>query len=1003
MKLPISALRRVLLTTMVVSLLSAGAAFAQSMKVTGKVTDAKTGESIPGVNVLVKGTTTGMATDMDGKFSLTAAKGSVVTFSFIGYAPLEVTVTSNVLNVQLSPMTEKIDEVVVIGYGTVKKNDATGSVQAVGTKDFNRGSLTSPQQLLQGKSAGVVITQTGGAPGGQGSQIRIRGGSSLNASNDPLIVVDGVPLTSESVSGQANPLNSINPDDIETFTILKDASATAIYGSRASNGIIMITTKKGSSATKMQLTYNGNFNINTVGKTLDVYNAADYKALATSLAGNLSGLPTSALSLLGNANTNWQDEIFRTSYGQSHNISAGGKVGMLPYRISYGYTNDDGILKNTSYSRNSIAGSFTPSFLDNSLKVTVNARGNFSKYNYGNQGAVGNALAFDPTQVISNGSPYGGYFTWVNAQTLLPNTISSSNPVAMVNQTDNRAKVNSFIGNAQFDYKFPFLPELRANLNLALDYTESHGHNNSPDDAAFVWRNGVGNYNNYSGIANNKLLEFYLNYNKTFGVHNFDVTGGYSWQHFWNKKYNYQAQNDPSSGNRIVSQDLTNKWESFLVSYFGRINYSLMDRYKLTFTLRDDGSSKFASKNHWGLYPAAALAWNINKEEFLKGFSKLSDLKLRLGYGVTGQQNLVGQDPIKQNYGYIPSWTIGNSTSAYYLGGQFIKTYRPEAYNTDLKWEETTTYNAAIDFGFFNNRISGSVDFYTRKTKNLLSYVQIPVGSNLSNYLYTNVGDMENKGVELTINARPVQTKDWNWNFSFNTAYNENEITKLSATNDPNAYITVGGISGGVGNTIQINKVGYPANSFFVYQQVYHSNGMPIEGLYVDRSGQGGSIVGNLNNKYIYKHPSPDVTMGLTNSVSYKNWDLFFALRVYLNNYVYNNIASANANYANLYNQSGYFNNLPTSVGKTKFKTQQLFSDYYIENGSFLRMDNLSLGYNFNKLISNKVAGRLSFTVQNVFVITNYTGLDPEVAGGIDGGIYPKPRIYTLGLTLNLK
>lgn len=994
MKLPISALRKSLFTLLVVSLFTASA-FAQAVKITGKITDSKTGEGIPGVSVVVKGTSTGTATNLDGIYSINASKGTILVFSFVGYNTTSIEAQGGTLNVQLVEAAKTLDEVVVIGYGTVKKNDATGSVQAVSSKEFNRGAITSPQQLIQGKSAGVVVTQTGGAPGSS-SQIRIRGGSSLSASNDPLIVVDGVPLSSESISGQSNALNSINPNDIESFTILKDASATAIYGSRASNGVIMITTKKGSSG-KMQISYNGTFNINTTGKTFDVLNAAELKDLATKEAGSLSGLPTSALALLGNANTNWQNEIFRTAIGHSHNISLAGKVSVVPYRISYGYTKDEGVLKNTDYDRHSISTSFTPSLLNDNLKLSINAKGNFSDYNFGNQGAIGNAVAFDPTQVIRNGSPYGGYFTWVNAQSGKPNTISSSNPVAMINQTDNKSTVKNFIGNFQADYKMPFLPELRANLNLAIDYTKSKGHNLSPDDAAFVYRNGMGNYNYYNADGNNQLLEFYMNYNKTFGIHNIDATAGYSWQHFWNRKYNYQAQNDPSSGNRIVSQDLTNKWESYLISFFGRINYSLLDRYKLTATLRNDASSRFASNKRNGLFPAAAFAWNINKEEFLKDSKVVSDLKLRIGYGVTGQQN------IGSNYGYIPSWTAGTNTAAYQFGSQFINTFRPEAYNVDLKWEETTTYNVAVDFGLWNNRLSGSVDVYVRKTKDLLSKVQIPIGSNLNNYLYTNVGDMKNKGVEVTLNARPVQTNDWNWNFSINTAYNKNEITRLSATNDPNAYIPTGDISGGVGNTIQVHKVGYPASSFFVLKQVYGTNGYPIEGLYADLSGKGGNVAGSLDNFYIYKKPDPDVTIGFTNTLNYKNWDLFFTLRAYLGNYVYNNIASSNANLANLYNQSGYFNNLPSAIWKTNFKTQQLFSDFYVENGSFLRMDNISLGYNFTKLFTNKLSGRVNFTVQNVFVITNYSGMDPEIANGIDNIIYPKPRVFTLGLSLNLK
>lgn len=980
------------MTLLVVSLFTVSA-LAQTVKVTGKVTDSKTGEGLPGVSVIVKGTQNGAATDINGAYSINAPKGASLEFSFVGYTTTTAKAEGATLNIRLVEASKTIDEVVVIGYGTVKKNDATGSVQAVSSKEFNRGAITSPQQLIAGKSAGVVVTQSSGAPG-SGSQIRIRGGASLNASNDPLVVVDGVPLTSDGAPGQSNGLNSINPEDIESFTILKDASATAIYGSRASNGVILITTKKGSANSKFAISYNGSVNVNTVGKTLDVYNAADYKALVTGLAGKISGLSSSDLNKLGSANTDWQKEIYRTSYGHNQNVSVNGNVANMPFRLSYGYTNDEGILKNTDFNRHSVSGAFSPSFFDNHLKINLNARGTFSDYNYGNDGAIGNATVFDPTQPIKNGSVYGGYFTWLTEGK--PNNISSTNPMALIDQTNNKASVKSFIGNFQVDYKFHFLPQLRANLNLGTEYTDSKSHNISPNEAAFTWRNGMGRFNEYSGTVKNDLLDFYLNYNNTFGVHNIDATLGYSWQRFWSKENKLEAQNDQKSGDRIVSLDRQNKGEHYIVSFFGRVNYSLKNKYLVTFTLRDDGSSRFSSKNRWGVFPAAALGWKISEEEFLKG-TAVSDLKLRLGYGVTGQQEGI------ENYGYIPLWTISTSTAGYQFGNGFVNTFRPNRYNPDLKWESTTTYNVALDFGFFNNRISGSLDVYQRRTKDLFSYVQIPAGSNLSNYLTVNVGDMKNSGVDFTLNARPYVSQDLNWNFGLNLGYNKNEITKLNAQNNDDAYVSVGDISGGTGNKIQIQKVGYPANSFFVFEQVYGSNGMPLEGLYVDRSSLGGTVTGNEKNKYIYKQPAPDVTIGVTNTVSYKSWDLFFSGRVYLGNYVYNNVASSNANYANVYNQSGYFNNLPRAVSKTNFKTSQLWSDFYVENGSFFRMDNISLGYNFKKLVTEKVSGRINFSVQNAFVITKYSGLDPEVASGIDNGVYPKPRVFTLGLSLNLK
>ncbi len=987
-------------TILILSLLLGNLAMAQQSVFSGKVTDSSSGEALPGVSIVVKGTTNGTISNFDGNFTLSVNRGDVIQFSFIGYETQEIAAQGQqALRVALVVDTEQLDEVVVIGYGTVKKSDATGAVSTVSSKDFNKGGITSPQDLLVGKSAGTVITSAGGAPG-SGATIRIRGGSSMSASNDPLIVIDGFPVSNSGISGLANPLSTINPNDIETFTVLKDASATAIYGSRASNGVILITTKKGTVGKPMQISYNATMSVNTIPAYMEVLSGDEFRSLAYDLASKSAvGLSMNSLGRLGTENTNWQKEIYQTALAHDHNISISGGVKTMPYRASIGYTSQDGILKTTNMERSTLAIGLDPSFLDNHLKVSLNLKGSYTKQNFGDQGAVGSAVFFDPTHPVMNGNTkFGGYYTWINLSDVLPdgsmdpngspNPIGVSNPVALLNQTDNKSTVQRSLGNVQFDYKFHFLPELRANMNLGYDYFTTSGHNNATNDAAFTYRNGIGRQNDYEQAGKTQLLDFYLNYVKEIESikGKIDATAGYSWQHFYKDGSSFVRNGDGTQ----VSDSSKFINENYLVSFFGRLNYTIMDRYLFTFTLRDDGSSRFAEDNRWGLFPAAAFAWKMNEEAFLKNVTAVSDLKLRLGWGITGQQD-IGND-----YPYLPVYRGSTATAQYQFGNTFYNTLRPNPYDANIKWEETTTYNIGLDFGFMKDRITGSIDVYQRDTKDLLNFIPIAAGSNFSNFLTTNVGNLVNKGVELTLNAQAVSTKDWSWNIGFNAAYNENKITKLTKTDDPNyPGVDVGLIGGGVGNFIQNQRVGYPASSFFVFQQVYGSDGMPIEGLYVDRTGNGGTITSNNLNKYHYKKPAPDVTLGINSRVAYKQFDFSFSGRANIGNYVYNNVASG-ALYSTVYNQSGFFNNIPRQSENAKFTNTQYFSDFYIENASFFKMDNMSAGYNFEKFLK----ARLSFTVQNVFTITKYNGLDPEVDGGIDNNFYPRPRVFVLGVNL---
>jgi len=970
-----------------VALTFAFQAFAQEIQVSGKVSDAKDGSSLPGATVQVKGTTTGMLTDLDGNYSLKVKPGSVLSFTFIGYDPQEITITNQRnVNVALQQTSTTLEQVVVIGYGQVKKSDATGSISVTGSKDFNRGAITSPQDLLVGKSAGVVITNSGGAPG-SGATIRIRGGSSLNASNDPLIIIDGVPIDNNNIAGSSNFLSFVNPNDIETFTVLKDASATAIYGSRASNGVILITTKKGTVGAPLRITYDGNTSIATAVKLLDVYSGDQMRQIAFDHK-DLFG--ADSYSKLGSANTNWQKEIFRTAVSQDHNLSVAGAYKSLPYRVSVGYTDQNGILKNTDMQRTTASVSLDPTFFKKDLKISLNVKGMNTNQNFGESGAIGSSIDMDPTQVVKDGSAkYDGYYQWANYGA----SLGTPNPVEQAMAADNKAIVQRLIGNVQFNYKFRFLPDLHANLNLATDYTKSDGHNNRPITSPSVITNPYwGKINTFNGKNYNNLLDFYLNYVKDLSSisSKIDATAGYSWQHFKREGDSYTSgfvlggQTPQVDRNPFVT-------ENYLVSFFGRLNYTLMDRYLLTFTIRDDGSSRFAKNNRWGLFPSAAFAWKIKEESFLKDVKVLSELKLRLGWGVTGQQDIGNDYPAQALY-------ITSSPGSYYqIGGQYIPTLRPSAYDPNIKWEQTTTQNIGLDFGFANNRIAGSFDLYKRVTDDLLNTVTIASGSNFSNTLLTNVGSLENKGAEFSLNLIPISKQDMTLSFGFNVSYNVNKITKLLISDDPN-YIGV--LEGGNSFTgrLQVTQVGSPAHSFFMNKQIYDASGNPIEGLYVDLSGKGGTVSGNNADKYIYHNPSPDYLLGFSTRFTYKNFDFSASTRASIGNYVYNQVASSSS-YDQMY-QIGYFKNFPTFLDNTNFVKRQFTSDYFVENASFFKLDNLSAGYKFDN-IYKKLNARVSFTVQNVLTVTKYKGIDPEVNGGIDNNFYPRPRTFMLGVSFS--
>ena len=957
--------------------LSVGA-FAQ-IEVKGHVKDAA-GEDIIGATVRVEGTQTATVSDFDGNFVLKANEGATISVSYVGYQTATVKAAPTV-EVTLQDDATVLQDVVVIGYGTVRKSDATGSVMSVEADQLNKGLATSPADLLQGKTPGVQIVSTSGAPGAS-SKIRIRGGSSLSASNDPLIVIDGLPISSTEISG-GDMLNTINPNDIESFSILKDASATAIYGSRASNGVILITTKKGKAGSKPRINVDMSGTFKTVAKKVDVLSADAFREFFMANYGTNAD----AVAALGNANTNWQDEIYRNTFAEEINASvsggyvSGNKVFKMPYRVSAGFLNNDGNLKTTGMSRGNFGFNLTPTLFDDRLTINLNGKGVFTHNKFADEGAIGSAIQYNPLKPVDNKWESNG----------APNTMSTLNPVFQLNEQHKSSYVRRFVGNAQFDYKFKFLDGLRANLNLGLDISTTSGWNISDYQSEVSYHNkvenGTGLWEKYTQLRRDQTLEFYLAYAKELKEINsrFDVLAGYSWQHFYNKTTNEKKSND--GNNKYLYGDPTLfKTESYLISFYGRLNYTFMDRYLLTFTIRDDGTSRFQN-NKWGVFPSAALAWRINEENFMKNVDWLSNLKLRLGWGITGQQNINQGD-----YPSIATYHTNQHGSLYMFGNNVIIPITPKGYASQIKWEETTTYNIGLDFGFLGNRINGSIDVYMRKTKDLLNKVPVASGTNLTNYLLTNVGDMENKGIEGALNVVPIEQKDLRWEIGFNIAYNKNKITRLTASDDPSyPGVEDGGISGGVGNKIQIQKVGNPMNSFYVLQQVYDETGKPLEGIYVDRNHDG-QITDD--DRYVYYKPDPDVIIGLNTELSYKKWTLSAAFRSFLGNYVYNNVASNTEMKADMWTNNFICNRVSTAP-YSNFQQAQYKSDYYVQNASFLKLDKITLAYNIAPWV------RVNFTAQNVFTITKYDGVDPEVANGIDNNMYPRSRNFILGASFN--
>ena len=1015
-------------------LLLAASSWAQSGAIKGQVKDAA-GEPVMGATITANGKAVGV-TDLDGNYSINVAPGTEITITYIGMTPQKVAAANGAV-ITLQDDSKTLNDVVVIGYGVAKKNDLTGSVTAIKPDEMNHGLQTNATDMIQGKIAGVNVISNDGTPGG-GATIRVRGGSSLNASNDPLIVIDGLAMDSYGVKGLSNPLSMVNPNDIESFTVLKDASATAIYGSRASNGVIIITTKKGRKGQRTpKVSYSGNLTIATKRKTLDVLDGPEF----TSFVEKLYGKDSEAYKALGwtddkgvqhFANTDWQDEIYRTAVSHDHNITVTGGVANMPYRVSLGYTNNQGIVKTSDFSRYTASFNLSPSFLNDHLTFNINGKGMIAKNHYADGGAIGAAAYMDPTKPVTADNTiynkyFGGYTQWYMASEVGDpswpwgyNRNSTSNPVALLNQKNDRAISRSLVGNIEANYKVHGFEDLQLHVNAGMDL--SNGRQWTDYDRT----SRDHNYFGYTGWSSQKSynlqLSMYAQYShdwlgkgtKDAPDHHFDIMGGYEYQHYHtssdyanygtylNDIVNASGETIHKAGEKYgeISSNTTvtnYKSENFIVSFFGRMNYTLLNRYMLTFTLRDDGSSRFHKDGRWGLFPSLALAWRINDEPFLRDVKAINDFKLRLGWGKTGQQEGIG------DYTWIPTYTPNQAYTYYPLGNKGV-TYRPDVYNPNLTWEKTTTWNAGLDLSLLNNRLTFNLDYYYRKTTDLINTVYVAAGGNFKNTKTDNVGSLHNEGIEFATTIRPIVTKDFTWEMNYNVAYNKNKIDELTSGTGDSYYVETGSTVG-TGGKVMAHAVGHSRSAFRVYQQVYDADGNPVFNTFVDRNNDG--VISDADKYYYYK-PDPDVTMGMAHKFIYKNWDLGFTMRASLGNYVYNNILSGSMNTGkgSIYSL-GYLSNRLTDALNLGFSDtgNEAFSDMFVQNASFLKMDNITLGYSFNNLFKcgnySGIGGRVYATVQNVFTITNYKGIDPEVQSGFDSNMYPRPFQVIFGVNLN--
>jgi iron complex outermembrane receptor protein len=988
--------------------------------VKGNITDAS-GKPLYNASVLVEGQGKGAVSNEKGDYEITGLKAGTykLIYKFMGFNPQtdEVTIVANQMvtnDFQFASKVQETGDIVVIGYGTQRTKDLTGSATVINEKNFVQGSLASPEQLVMGKVAGLKVTSNDGAPG-SGSTLRLRGGTSINASNDPLIVVDGVPLDNGGIAGAANPLSLINPNDIASFVVLKDASATAIYGSRAANGVILITTKRGSAGNNVKVVLDSKTSVSTIAKYFDVLSADSLRNLVNSKG------TAQQQALLGDASTDWQREVFRRSVITDNNVSITGGITNLPYRLSIGNRVDNGILKRDQFQRTSVSLNLNPSLLDKTLQIEANMKYVQTGSFFANRGALGAAF-FDPTQPVYSGTEaYGGYYEWLDNNK--PNTLSARNPLGLIEQSTDQSRVNRAIANAKVTYNLPSLPALKATVNVGGDYSEGTGYTITPASSAAGYYT-QGRYTEYRTSKSNKLFESYLSYNSGTRWDNqtLDVTAGYSYQDWDTESPNNPTWNEAQDS--IIQPEAAFPFytRNVLMSYYGRAIYNRAGKYVVNVSVRRDGSSRFSPDTRWGIFPAASAAWIISEEAFMKNSSRINMLKLRAGWGVTGQQDGIG------DYAYIGNYFQGATTAQYAFGGQYYQVLRPAGFDAGLKWETTTSYNIGLDFGLKNDRFSGSVDVYQKDTKDLLATVPVPAGTNFTNEILTNVGAMQNRGIEVSLNTGLVATKDMRLDWSINATYNKNEVMKLSQVVDTTSPgVLIGGIGGGIGNTVQAHQIGYPTYTFFVLEQQYDSQGRVIEvgsqaeidmngdgnitaadkwkdtNAFVDQNGDG---IINVKDRYYAGQAAPKMFFGTAFNFQYKKWYAGLSARAELGATIYNNIHSNSATFQTIDGTKKYLNNISSLYYQDEVQrttANQLMSNHYLESANFLRLDFINVGYNFGKLgfSKDKVGLNINFVVQNALVLTKYSGQDPEIGSGIDNNFYPRPRVYSINLTFD--
>ncbi|MFM7757929.1 MAG: SusC/RagA family TonB-linked outer membrane protein, partial [Crocinitomicaceae bacterium] len=997
---------------------------AQTTVISGSVKD-PLGKPVFNATIVLEGKNVGARTDDEGKFKFTATGSGTFTLScrFVDFESLseQIELKGGTVTVgfTFNKNPKGLNEVVLIGYGTTRTKDLTGSAVVINEKNFTQGSMSTPEQLIMGKVSGLKINTNDGAPG-SGSTLRLRGGTSINASNDPLIVVDGVPLDNGGIAGAANPLSLINPNDIASFVVLKDASATAIYGSRAANGVILITTKRGSSGkTPLKVIFDSKHSLSTVAKYADVLSGDSLRSLVMR-----RGNPTQQ-ALLGTANTDWQREVFRPAYVTDNNVSLTGGIEGLPYRLSFGNRLENGVLTRDQFQRNSLSLSLTPSFFKDIVQLEVNNKLVNTRSFFANRGALG-AAYFDPTQpVYSDTTTYGGYFEWIGANGK-PNTLAAKNPLGLIKQREDQSDVWRLIGNAKVTFEIPFVNGLKAVVNGGIDQSEGTGATITDSNSASGYFTR-GSYSQYRSNKGNKLFEAYFNYNNSNGKGNqflvTDLTAGYSYQDWYSSSPNWAAYNQAKDSIIGPAAEFPFYTKNSILSFYSRGIFTFKDRYILNASLRYDGSSRFSPEARWGLFPSVSAAWVISDESFFKNYmKKINMLKVRAGYGVTGQQDGIG------DYAYISNYFVGTQTAQYIFGPDTLLVFRPSGFDANLKWEQTSAINIGLDFGILKDRFSGSIDLYQKTTTNLLAVVPVAAGTNFTNEILTNVGSLRNTGIEFSFNAGVFANKNSRLDVMGNASRNINRVIKLSQLEDENSIgVQVGGISGGIGNTVQVHRVNYATFSYLVYEQIYDANGAPIQvgqqanidinndgqitatdkwkdiHAYVDRNGDG---VININDRYIANKAAADWFLGLSLNYQYKKWSFGLSMRSELGGYIYNNIHSNSGTFQSVNGTQGFLNNISSLYYEyeiRKIATNQLLSDRYLEKADFLRVDYFNVGYNFGKLkvFENKVGLNAAFVINNVFVFTNYSGLDPEIGGGIDNNIYPRPRMYSLNLTFD--